>query len=140
MEDVLRSERQQGVTWREYIEFSARINGIYAGIIYPVFAFKPSWGNSPVLIGFCFKGLGRVLFFDYEIPENILNFVSTLNEFVDVDFWDTTTECLLYHGVAIVADEKVQMCAREFGWFEAYMAAHRGQFKSFQEWAREPPL
>lgn len=136
---ILNSEYIQDMTWKQFLISSAELKGIKNPIIMPVFVFN-SFLKEPQFIGFCVLNEYEVFFVDYEISNEVKKYVDTLNEFIDTSFWNTHTECLLYHGVAIVADAKVQECAQEFGWYEAYMASYRGNYENYQELATEPNL
>jgi hypothetical protein len=135
---VLDFEYSQGITWREYIVNVMKIKGI-KGTIYPIYAYKQEM-DVPILIGFCGKGETKSWFFDYQLNEVLKSYVLTIGEFIDISLWNTISECLLYHGMAIIADEKVQVCAEEFGWLEAYLASHRGNYENYQELAADPNL
>jgi hypothetical protein len=135
---VLDFEYSQGITWREYIVNVMKIKGI-KGTIYPIYAYKQGM-DVPILIGFCGKGKTKSWFFDYQLNDLLKSYVLTIGEFVDIASWNTLSECLLYHGMAIIADEKVQVCAKEFGWLEAYLASHRGNYENYQELALDPNL
>jgi hypothetical protein len=136
---ILNSEYIQDMTWKQFLDSSAELKGIKNHSILPVFVFN-NFLEEPQFIGFCVMNENLVLFVDYEISKEVKTYVETLNEFIDTTFWNTHTECLLYHGVAIVADAKVQECAQEFGWYEAYMASYRGNYENYQELATEPNL
>lgn len=127
------------LTVRCFLSQCAKLKGMNDDKIYPVYA---SCGGvkEPLFIGFCILDGDKSLFYDYETPDLIKKYVLTLAEFIDIKYWDSIIECLLYHGVAIVADEVVQICAQEFGWHEAYMASHRGNYNNYQELASEPNL
>ena len=135
---VLGYEYSQDITWLEYINGVMNAKNV-KGTIYPVYGYKNSM-EVPMLIGFCVKGKEKALFFDYFLPQHLKTYIMTINEFVDISLWSSLTECLLYHGLAIVADDKVQVCADEFGWYEAYMASHRGNYENYQELASDPNL
>jgi len=137
-DDILNKEYSQGITWREYIVGVMKVKRM-KGSIYPVYAYKAGM-DEPNLIGFCAKDGENLLFFDYQLPSMLMNHVLTIGEFVDISLWESVAECLLYHGLAIIADEKVQICAQEFGIYEAYMASHRGNYENYQELASDPNL
>jgi len=129
---------KQDLTWYDLLLSLAKSEGIGTkGKTYPIFGYRTTM-EEPAPIGWCRKNERGVVFLDADLPEPLLKYIKTLNEFVDVGFWKSKVECLLYHGVAVVADERIESCAREFGWYEAYMAAHRGQYDAHQDWAREP--
>lgn len=106
--------------------------------VLPIMGFKNGM-EKVVLVGWCFyKNEAERYFVDEEIHEELRHYLDGIAEFVDLGLWETQVECLLYHGLAIVANRKVQECAQEFGWMEAFMAAYRGQYNSHQEWAHDP--
>ena len=135
---ILDNEYSQGLTWREFIIGVMKTKGMKGNIL-PVYAYKKGM-DEPRIIGFCAHNKEKSLFFDYSLPSILTNHILTIGEFVDITLWETVSECLLYHGIAIVADEKVQICAEEFGWYEAYMASHRGNYENYQELASNPNL
>lgn len=135
---ILDNEYSQGITWKEFIISVMKIKKM-TGNILPIYAYKKGM-DEPSLIGFCAKSKEKSLFFDYSLPLELTNHVLAIGEFIDITLWETVAECLLYHGIAIVADEKVQICAEEFGWYEAYMASHRGNYENHQELASNPNL
>ncbi len=135
---ILENEYSQGITWKEFIISVMKIKKM-TGNILPIYAYKKGM-DEPSLIGFCAKSKEKSLFFDYSLPLELTNHVLAIGEFIDITLWETVAECLLYHGIAIVADEKVQICAEEFGWYEAYMASHRGNYENHQELASNPNL
>lgn len=136
---ILDHQYIEDLTWRDFLSQCAELKGMDDYRIYPSYA---SCGDLkvPLFIGFCVMDSENALFYDYEIPNEVEKYISTIGEFIDIKYWKTIIECLLYHGVAIIADEKVQLCAQEFGWVEAYMAAHRGNYNNYQELASEPNL
>ena len=135
---ILDNEYSQGITWKEFIISVMKIKKM-TGNILPIYAYKKGM-DEPSLIGFCAKSKEKSLFFDYFLPLELTNHVLAIGEFIDITLWETVAECLLYHGIAIVADERVQICAEEFGWYEAYMASHRGNYENHQELASNPNL
>jgi hypothetical protein len=138
-EQILSYEMMQDWTWREYLTECASIAQITDANIYPIVAYQRGM-DVPSIIGFCVKNDRKHLFVDYELPSVLRFYYDTLKEFIDTTIWKTKAECFLYHGVAIVADEKVQDCSNEFGLLEAYMASYRGNYANYQELATEPNL
>lgn len=138
IDDILDGEYSQGLSWREYVVGVMRVKRM-KGAIFPVYGYK-SGMDEPHLIGFCAKDEDNTLFLDYHLPSLLMNHVLTIGEFVDISLWESITECLLYHGLAIVANNEVQICAQEFGIYEAYMASHRGNYENYQELASNPNL